>query len=293
MNRLIIAIIATFIVTIMVLTTQPKLHKNVQIGGADFGYHDISNIQNIETNISNIDTKNSEMKVKNISNMQNVEARIKNTDIKNTDIALKNVDRNTYMERIRSKAHLNTNDELDKELTKALFDNGKNGKVIKQQTNLQTYSTEVSKIERQTTSNTNKQKTLKEIESAEEIDWSIWRANLANEILRKANSYYRFQNAMGITYDVAFDVDENQNITNVNVSIRHKPSGKYAKPSYDAIRRAITEIDGTDILIFPSRTKRIKTEFKVALVVGKGRTKANPSDYPDMERHKKKSYYYQ
>lgn len=130
--------------------------------------------------------------------------------------------------------------------------------------------------------------TAKLVEINEELDWSKWRSNLANQIIKISNAY-GFDGSAGVIYEISFNVDKNKVITGTSIDIYYKPIGQYAEPGYNAIRKAIDTINGTDILTFPSRTQRTSTNFKTQLNVvvaprGKLNIKyATPQHFPDIE----------
>lgn len=234
MNRIIITIILIFVVTIAVVTTQPKQNSNEQYTYSNSSTANKTLTKSVETNAQNISAELSDIKEK------------KETNIKN----INNIDRNTYMSNIRARAERNNIDEVEEHLTNTLLVN----KNVTQQS-----STTVEKKTKQT-----KNKTLSAAK-IETIQWDKWNTNIAYDILRKADSYCDFRNSVGIIYEISFTVDNNKNISNVNIKINHKPAKILAEPSYNAIQKAISKINGTDVLSFPSNTSKTKAEFKITL----------------------------
>ena len=51
MNKISLVIISTFIVTLIVLITQPQMPHNIKFADADFGYNSTLSIQDSNTNI--------------------------------------------------------------------------------------------------------------------------------------------------------------------------------------------------------------------------------------------------
>ena len=237
MNRIIITIILIFIVTIAVVTTQPKQNSNEQYTYSNSSTANKTLTKSVETNAQNISAELSDIKEK---------KEKKETNIKN----INNIDRNTYMSNIRARAERNNIDEVEEHLTNTLFVN----KNVTQQSS--------NTVEKKTTQTKNKTLSAAKIET---IQWDKWNTNIAYDILRKADSYCDFRNSVGIIYEISFTVDNNKNISNVNIKINHKPAKILAEPSYNAIQKAISKINGTDILSFPSNTSKTKAEFKITL----------------------------
>lgn len=234
MNRIIITIILIFIVTIAVVTTQPKQNSNEQYTYSNSSTANKTLTKSVETNAQNINAELSDIKEQ------------KETDIQNTN----NIDRNTYMSNIRARAERNNIDEVEEHLTNTLLVNK----------NVTQHSS--TTIEKKTTQTKNKTLSAAKIET---IQWDKWNTNIAYDILRKADSSCDFRNSVGIIYEISFTVDNNKNISNVNIKINHKPAKILAEPSYNAIQKAISKINGTDVLSFPSNTSKTKAEFKITL----------------------------
>lgn len=234
MNRIIITIILIFVVTIAVVTTQPKQNSNEQYTYSNSSTANKTLRKRVERNTQNVNAGLSDIKEQ------------KETDIQNTN----NIDRNTYMSNIRARAERNNIDEVEEHLTNTLLVN----KNVTQQSS--------TTVEKKTTQTKNKTLSAAKIET---IQWDKWNTNIAYDILRKADSYCDFRNSVGIIYEISFTVDNNKNISNVNIKINHKPAKILAEPSYNAIQKAISKINGTDVLSFPSNTSKTKAEFKITL----------------------------
>ena len=317
MNKIIIAIIATFIATMFVLIAQPKAPQNIQFTNANLGYNSVNSFQNTNTNVANINNiKDTDIVIKDTSEIENKDLDISNMDnIANRNLSLQMPDRDAYMEKLRSKAkNMSQNEQIDERLAeeniiKKSYENRLKrerenpvreqvynqietrkaeekarieAKIIASRSNVVEYPPQITNS-----------KTKKEWEEEDTIDWSIWHSNIANTILRKTSTQ-NAEKSTGTSYIISFYVDKNRKITNVNIRVAHKPKGADPEPYRNSVKRAIAQINGTNILTFPSRSKRTITKFQVGIGIEEMKKNerynpySNPSWFPDIEVNKRK-----
>lgn len=245
MNRIIVAIIITFIVTTTVLVTGPKQDNNAQNPTTNYNYEKVTYTQSIKEKVKNTD---------------NIHKKATTVDDSNSMIPRQKIDRKRYMENIRSRAEQDNYDEIEYELKKARY---YNKEYTSKQKSIPTKPNVSTKTEENTIINS-----TQNIQTNEEENWKIWETNINNFIYHATATNKALKDHEGIVYDVSFDVNKNKSITNVNINIRHKPEKKFAKPSYDTIEKAIFKMDETDVLKFPPNTKQTSREFKMSYTIG-------------------------
>lgn len=98
MNRIIVAIIITFIVTTTVLVTGPKQDNNAQNPTTNYNYEKVTYTQSIKEKVKNID---------------NIQKKATTVDDSNSMIPRQKIDRKSYMENIRSRAEQDNYDEIE------------------------------------------------------------------------------------------------------------------------------------------------------------------------------------
>lgn len=109
------------------------------------------------------------------------------------------------------------------------------------------------------------------------IAWNVWRSNLQNQIMMES----AIEAPVGTLISFSFNVSENGNITNLKYSCSNK---KYAKEARADMVRVLQKLRYSEILRFPSNTKRTNVKFKGAFLLDYSTSFSKPSDYSDYER---------
>jgi len=109
------------------------------------------------------------------------------------------------------------------------------------------------------------------------IAWNVWRSNLQNQIMMESS----IEAPVGTLITFSFNVSAQGNITNLKYSCSNK---KYAKEARADMVRVLQNLRYTEILKFPSNTKRTNVKFKGAFLLDYSTSFSKPSDYSDYER---------
>ena len=231
--RLFIAIITSLMITLIVLTIQPKLHKQVQFISANFGYRNMISMQDIQNHVTKT------------TNHQIVEDKSSTKEL---------INRDAYMKKLREKAQPQFVDNIINETNTSHKETAtKNNKEKVRE--LVKREAEINKSTSKATT------TATSLETVDSANWSCWRNSISNEITKRAAKYYKSTESNGVIYDISFDVSKNKYISNVNVHMYYKPLDAHAESGYNALRKATEEINGTDRLTFPCKTNKTTQRF--------------------------------
>ena len=259
MNRVILTVLSTVIITILVLLFNPQMPKSVQFSEGGLGLHSIPT------------TQNTDVKVKNIDNTKNSDISVTNTNVvKNSDVVVKNVDRDSYMQNIRNRAI----EQYKKEQAQA-----KNIQptTATRQTNI--VKPVVNNNKTVTTQTVSKPVTQKKLTIEEEtIAWNQWRANVANAITAQGHKYGVNGVELGTICKYSFNVNANKQISGITTSIVKGVQDEYSMKFANAVKSAIQSLNGSSILKFPEGTER-----KTVNVVG-GIMTSTQSNYIDSSK---------
>lgn len=111
------------------------------------------------------------------------------------------------------------------------------------------------------------------------VEWNTWHSNLVNELMIRAKSAPDKQPIGTLNY-IEFDVDSNQNIVNIKIYSEPEVYSKLAKKHFSPIVR---NLDGADVLKFPTGTERKLVHFKAVLKKDKKTEFSSPDDFSDYE----------
>lgn len=123
------------------------------------------------------------------------------------------------------------------------------------------------------------QRTLTE-EEIETIEWNKWRADLQNKLMHDA----KISAPIGTSFGFSFMVYDNGTITNLTTWTNNQNYGTIA---VNVIKPILLSYQGTEILKFPKRTKRVMTYVVGGFTMARTNRFASPDDYNDYERIKK------
>ncbi len=109
------------------------------------------------------------------------------------------------------------------------------------------------------------------------IAWNVWRSNLQNRIMDES----ALEAPVGTLIIFSFDVSEDRVITNLDYVCTNKD---YAKTAKDDMIRVLKKLQHDSVLEFPDNTKRKKVRFKGGFILDYTTQYSSPSDYSDYER---------
>lgn len=264
--------------------------KSVKFADADFGFKTVTTQKNTNTTFKNIDnTPKSEIAIQNVDReayMQNIKARNQEQSSQNpVQISQKPLQTQNSTVKVTQKT-------VNQKPTPVAKNTSTQPKVVKQAPVPQKSTIVEKKQEPQKVVEQNKKitQTPKLVTESETIAWNKWRADLANEITKKAYSYQTSGAQKGTIYKYTFDVDKNRVITNINVKIYSGPSGTAEQELLNAIKKAISATNGSSILTFPNGTNRTKTSVTGGIQVADTTQYTDSSKFADYEVVKKQYY---
>ena len=109
------------------------------------------------------------------------------------------------------------------------------------------------------------------------IVWNKWRSDLQNKIMRDSKVHA----PLGTTFKFSFTVDRAGRISNLRV---WSNTPAYNTIAINMIKPVILGYQGTSILNFPPRTKRIITNVNGGFVISTSNKFSSPSDFSDIEK---------
>lgn len=109
------------------------------------------------------------------------------------------------------------------------------------------------------------------------IVWNKWRSDLQNKIMRDSKVHA----PLGTTFKFSFTVDRAGRISNLRV---WSNTPAYNTIAINMIKPVILGYQGTSILNFPPRTKRIITNVNGGFVISTSNKFSSPCDFSDIEK---------
>lgn len=109
------------------------------------------------------------------------------------------------------------------------------------------------------------------------IVWNKWRSDLQNKIMRDSKVHA----PLGTTFKFSFTVDRAGRISNLRV---WSNTPAYNTIAINMIKPVILGYQGTSILNFPPRTKRIITNVNGGFVISTSNKFSSPNDFSDIEK---------
>ena len=306
MHKCLIAILSILIVTIVIVTTNPQLHKPLAIGGSKIAITDEKVIQNKDVTLSNQDKTSSSGNI-NINNSENV----KNTE----NVSTRTIDADKNLEKLL-KAQAQEDAKQTKKVSLTPTKNTTAKKTVKT-TNKSTQKTAVAPAKKTTTTKqTSKvqpvqttqkaqqtpkvteqevkkqlQKVLTEYE--ETILWNRWRANVANTVAEKLNPSFSQIIPLGTIYRYDFDVNNKRQISNIRVRLTKGYINATTNQGAVMLRNAITSLNNSSVLAFPGGTNRTSVTVSSGVERTETSRPINESAFDDAEKIIKQIYQYQ
>lgn len=116
-----------------------------------------------------------------------------------------------------------------------------------------------------------------------QIEWNAWHSNVLNRFMEIARISPDNQPEGTLNY-IEFDVDSNQNITNIKIYTEPEQYSQSAKKHFSEFVRTLS---GDAVLKFPKDSLRKVTHFKAALQKADKTQYSRPEDFADYETIKK------
>lgn len=116
-----------------------------------------------------------------------------------------------------------------------------------------------------------------------QLEWNVWHSKVLNKLMTLAKNSPDNQPLGTINY-IEFDVDTNQNITNIKI---YTEPEMYSQSSRKYFAEFVRSLNGDDVLKFPKDSQRKITHFKAALKKADKTEYSRPEDFADVETIKK------
>lgn len=306
------AILSVLIITIVIITTNPQLHKPLAIGGSEIAIGNKNVIQNQDIKVTNQKTTSNDNKI----NVKNIE-KTKNID----NLTTKAVEADKNLEKLlkvqaqedaKAKAQSYTPPKVQQEVKKTTTTTKP---AIKKTTTAKTTATvqqpktvtsnkKTTSNKAQTTTNTSKptqtvteeevKKQLEKVltEYEETILWNRWRANVANTVAEKLNPYFTQIIPLGTIYRYDFDVNNKGQISNIKVRLTKGYVNTYSNQGAAMINDAIKSLNGNAILAFPKGTNRTSVTVSSGIERTENSRPIDESAFNDAETILKQMYQY-
>lgn len=302
--------IITFLIvlTALILCLNPKLHKEISFYSVDFDFSNkkastatqIPQPKQVKNTNLTLDTN-----IKTIENISNKELT-----------QINNIDRDAYMNNIKMRYQQEQSKKLAEENAKKLSQKQVIKTPVKQTTPIKTQKpvtnavkqqlqkpvqqkkTDVQKVIVQEKPKENiaekKQEPIKKekqlVTQQETIAWNKWRADIANSIGATTMATLKEKVEVGTKIKYSFDVDKNEQISNIVVSIIKGPINSGTQSAKSTIYKAIKSLNGKNILSFPNGTNRTSTTVVGAIELSDKTTKIDKNMFNDYETVTKQYY---
>ena len=302
--------IITFLIvlTALILCLNPKLHKEISFYSVDFDFSNkkastatqIPQPKQVKNTNLTLDTN-----IKTIENISNKELT-----------QINNIDRDAYMNNIKMRYQQEQSKKLAEENAKKLSQKQVIKTPVKQTTPIKTQKpvtnavkqqlqkpvqqkkTDVQKVIVQEKPKENiaekKQEPIKKekqlVTQQETIAWNKWRADIANSIGATTMATLKEKVEVGTKIKYSFDVDKNEQISNIVVSIIKGPTSSGAQSAKSTIYKAIKSLNGKNILTFPKGSNRTSTQVVGAIELSDKTMKIDKNMFNDYETVTKQYY---
>ena len=307
MLKLVFTVLLLIFLTTVIVVINPQLHKEIIFLSVEFGVSDakvetVAYTPQVEP-VENTKTT-SNTTIKTIENIPNKEL-----------IKINSVYRDTYMNNIKMRyqqeqakskqvAKVQSKPQIKKTVTpvKSTSTQKSTQKIVKQtvQKSVQPNKKVANKVVTQN-KNTAVQKSqpikpeaVKQekqlVTQQETIAWNKWRADIANSIGTTTLATLKEKVEVGTTIKYSFNVDKNEQISNVVVSVIKGPTSTSAQSAKSVIYKAIKSLNGKSILVFPKGTNRTSTTVVGAIELSDKTVKTDKSMFNDYEIITKQYY---
>lgn len=274
--KLIILIVLVTVITLLIGTLQPSMHKQAVI--VDSNYKFVEDVtETVPSKITPIEVKNKEIPV----TTKKVEMKSSPTKIKQTPVKLQSNNVKTTQaptKVVKASVEPKTLKTIPKQKATQKTETKKETKSPIVVDKPVTVPTPVVKVEPQTEPKKLQQKVLTEQE--EIIVWNKWRSDLQNQVMRDT----KIAAPMGTGFKFSFTVDKYGNMSNVKV---WSTNSVYTDLAVRVIKPVLMSYQRKPILNFPEGTKRVITNVNGGFYIATTTEYSTPSDYSDYEKVRK------
>ncbi len=254
MFRLLVALVV-LIVTLVVVVTEPKMHKRVMIGNKDtLAKHKALDTQNIKISPQKIETKSADIK------FAPTDMSVQNMEIK----------REEYMKQVRMRApkvqenHVEQIQVTNTPVPVKVQNSKPEAKPLPEQEPEESTSAVMQKLN-------------------EMIVWNQWRADICNTISDNSLEEQVYQLKKGVLFKYSFNVDRNRHISNIKVVLARGQFDSVTQESVRDIYKTIQSLEGQRILTYPKGSKRKVVKVEGGIEMAGEDVNLNSSHFSDIE----------